>query len=99
MVPGRSVRDDQLNEALAVASRRPGWICARRSGPEPAGQAGGQAPARKLLKKQCRAPRVMITDKLASYSPAKGEVMPSVEHRQHFSPPTTKSATCSTFAA
>ena len=38
---------------------------------------------RKLLKKQCRAPRVMITDKLASYSAAKGEVMPSVEHRKH----------------
>jgi putative transposase len=38
---------------------------------------------RKLLKKQCRAPRVMITDKLASYSAAKGEVMPSVEHRRH----------------
>src|SRR5215217_2466079 len=38
---------------------------------------------RKLLKKQCRAPRVMITDKLASYGAAKGEVMPSVEHRQH----------------
>ena len=33
---------------------------------------------RKLLKKQCRAPRVMVTDKLASYSAAKGEVMPSV---------------------
>src|SRR5215208_4157819 len=27
---------------------------------------------RKLLKRQCRAPRVMITDKLASYSAAKG---------------------------
>ena len=38
---------------------------------------------RKLLKKQCRAPRVMITDKLASYGAAKGEVMPSVEHRRH----------------
>src|SRR3954451_11293954 len=38
---------------------------------------------RKLLKKQCRPPRVMVTDKLASYSAAKGEVMPSVEHRQH----------------
>src|SRR6185503_414435 len=38
---------------------------------------------RKLLKKQCRAPRVMITDKLASYSAAKSEVMPSVEHRRH----------------
>src|SRR4051812_20376662 len=31
---------------------------------------------RKLLKKQGRVPRVMITDKLASYSAAKAEVMP-----------------------
>jgi putative transposase len=38
---------------------------------------------RKLLKRQCRAPRVLITDKLASYSAAKREVMPSVEHRRH----------------
>src|SRR5829696_97442 len=38
---------------------------------------------RKLLKKQMRPPRVMITDKLASYGAAKGEVMPSVEHRRH----------------
>src|SRR3954466_6582214 len=38
---------------------------------------------RKLLKKQGRAPRVLITDKLASYAAAKGEVMPSVEHRRH----------------
>ena len=38
---------------------------------------------RKLLKKQGMAPRVMITDKLASYAAAKREVMPGVEHRQH----------------
>jgi len=38
---------------------------------------------RKLLKRQCRPPRVMITDKLASYKAAKREVMPSVEHRRH----------------
>src|SRR3954471_20895867 len=38
---------------------------------------------RKLLKRQCRAPRVLITDKLTSYGAAKGEVMPSVEHRKH----------------
>jgi putative transposase len=38
---------------------------------------------RKLLKKQMRPPRVMITDKLASYSAAKREIMPGVEHRQH----------------
>jgi len=28
-------------------------------------------------------PRVMITDKLASYGAAKREVMPGIEHRQH----------------
>src|SRR5688500_15429989 len=38
---------------------------------------------RKLLKRQGRAPRVMITDKLASYSAAKREMMPGVEHRRH----------------
>src|SRR3954454_18507441 len=38
---------------------------------------------RKLLKRPCRAPRVMITDKLASYGAAKREVMPGVKHRQH----------------
>ena len=38
---------------------------------------------RKLLKKQGRAPRVLITDKLKSYAAAKPEIMPGVEHRQH----------------
>src|SRR5215213_2988943 len=38
---------------------------------------------RKLLKKQGRAPRVLITDMLASYAAAKRIVMPGVEHRQH----------------
>jgi putative transposase len=38
---------------------------------------------RKLLKKQGVVPRVMITDKLASYGAAKREIMPGVEHRQH----------------
>jgi len=38
---------------------------------------------RKLMKRQCRPPRVMITDKLASYGAAKRQVMPSVEHRKH----------------
>ncbi len=35
------------------------------------------------MKRQCRAPRVMVTDKLASYGAAKCQVMPSVEHRKH----------------
>src|SRR5947208_3418822 len=38
---------------------------------------------RKLLKRQTRVPRMMITDKLPSYPAAKDEVMPSVEHRRH----------------
>lgn len=33
---------------------------------------------RKLLKRQCRVPRVMITDKLPSYGAAKREVMSGV---------------------
>src|SRR5437899_815654 len=39
--------------------------------------------AKRLLRKQMRPPRVMITDKLASYGAAKGETMPGIEHRQH----------------
>ena len=38
---------------------------------------------RKLLKKQGRPPRVLITDKLASYPAAKKELMPGVEHHRH----------------
>ena len=37
---------------------------------------------RKLLK-QGVTPRVMVSDKLASYGAAKREIMPGVEHRQH----------------
>jgi putative transposase len=38
---------------------------------------------RKLLNKQGRAPRVLVTDKLASYPAAKEELIPGVEHRRH----------------
>ena len=38
---------------------------------------------RKLLKGLRYVPRVLITDKLASYSAAHREVLPSVEHRRH----------------
>ncbi|MDV6278449.1 IS6 family transposase [Rhodococcus erythropolis] len=38
---------------------------------------------RKILKKQGCRPRVLITDKLASYRVAHRTVMPSVEHRQN----------------
>ncbi|GHO62821.1 hypothetical protein KSC_017130 [Ktedonobacter sp. SOSP1-52] len=38
---------------------------------------------RKLLKGLQYVPRVIITDKLASYGAAKKDIMPGVEHRQH----------------
>ena len=38
---------------------------------------------RKLLRSQGVAPRVMVTDKLRSYSAAKAELIPGVEHRSH----------------
>ena len=37
----------------------------------------------KLMKKQCRVPRVLVTDKLRSYDVAHRELMASVEHRAH----------------
>jgi len=37
---------------------------------------------RKLLKELCYVPRVIVTNKLRSYSAARTEVMPSVEHVQ-----------------
>ena len=39
--------------------------------------------ARKLLKKQGFAPRVIVTDQLKSYEAAKKQVLKNVEHRQH----------------
>ncbi len=62
---------DQTGRVLdiLVQSRRDTWAAKRL--------------LRKLLKRQCRAPRVMVTDKLASYGAARREVMPSVEHRKH----------------
>ena len=46
-------------------------------------KAAAERLLRKLLKKQMRPPRVMVTDKLASYGAAKKDLMPGVEHRQH----------------
>jgi putative transposase len=37
----------------------------------------------KLMKKQRRVPRVLVTDKLKSYGTAHRQLMPSVEHRSH----------------
>src|SRR5215204_5609685 len=56
VAPRRSVPDDQGNEALAVAGGRSGWGCARRSRPEPAGQAGRQASAPQAAEKAVPGP-------------------------------------------
>ena len=42
-----------------------------------------QAAKRKLLKRPCRPPRVVITDKATSYGAAKREMMLGFEHRRH----------------
>src|SRR3954462_13357194 len=47
------------------------------------GKRGAKRLLRKLLKRQGRPPRVLVTDKLASYPAAKKELMPGVEHRRH----------------
>jgi transposase-like protein len=38
---------------------------------------------RKLMTRQMRPPRIMMTDKLASYGATKKEIAPGVAHRQH----------------
>jgi putative transposase len=65
----RAVDQDGLVLDVLVQSRRDKWAAKRL--------------LRKLLKRQGRAPRVMVTDKLASYPAAKKELMPGVEHRRH----------------
>jgi len=65
----RAVDQEGIVLDILVQSRRDKWAAKR--------------PLRKLLKRHCRAPRVMITDKLASYGAAKKEITPGVEHRQH----------------
>ena len=49
-------------------------------------KAAAERLLRELPKRQRRAPRVMITDKLASYAAAKREVVPGIEHRGHKGP-------------
>jgi putative transposase len=46
-------------------------------------EAAARRFSRKLMLKTCSVPRVIVTDKLRSYSAAHRAVMPSVEHRSH----------------
>ena len=65
----RAVDEDRFVLDVLVQSRRD--------------KAAAEWLLRKLLKKQLRPPRAMITDKLPSYAAAKRDIVPSVEHRQH----------------
>src|SRR6266581_8173699 len=65
-----------------MASGRSGWRCMRYSGPERRDKKAAKKFFRKLLKGLQYLPRVIVTDKLKSYSASRAEVMPSVEHLQ-----------------
>src|SRR4051794_9316454 len=83
MASGRGRGEDCRSEALALAGGGPAWVVldilvqSRRNKP------AAERLLRKLLKKQMRPLRVLITDKLASYAAAKKAILPGVEHRQH----------------
>ena len=42
-----------------------------------------EAFLRRVLAGESRAPRVVVTDKLASYPPALKRILPGAEHRRH----------------
>jgi putative transposase len=79
--PGRYHHRRQ--EALALACGRPGGFVLDVLVQSRRDKKAAKRLLRKLLKKQLRAPRVLITDKLRSYGAAKREIMPGVEHWQH----------------
>jgi putative transposase len=65
----RAVDQDGTVLAILVQSRRD--------------KAAAEKFFRRSLKRLTSVPRVVITDKLASYGAARREILPSVEHRQH----------------
>src|SRR5262249_13462622 len=73
--PLRSVEPQGAREPQPAFDNRPRAT--------PTRQASRQAAAAQAAEEANATARVMITDKLTSYSAAKREVMPSIEHRQH----------------
>jgi len=67
--PWRAVDSDELVLDILVQDRRD--------------QTAAERFLRRVLDGEERAPRVVITDKLASYPPALRRVLPGVEHRRH----------------
>ena len=82
MAPRRGVREDQRHHSLSVARGRP----ARRRARHLVQSRRNAVPAtrffRKLLKGLRYVPRVLVTDKLASYQVAARALLPSVTHRR-----------------
>ena len=78
----RGLREDQRYHPLSVARGRPARQRARHLGAVAPQRSGGQAVFRKLLKGLRYVPRVIVTDKLASYQLAHRELLPSVTHRR-----------------
>ena len=75
-----------LDEVVLKIAGRKHWLLASRGSdrcgaPTPTHKQAAKRLLRKLLKRQMRPPRVMITDKLASYGAAKREIMPGVEQQ------------------
>jgi putative transposase len=83
VAPRRGLHQDQRGAALPVAGRRQG-----RNVLDILVQSKRDAKAAKrflakLMNKQRRVPRVLVTDKLRSYGVAHRELMRSIEHRSH----------------
>ena len=65
-----------------MAGRGSGWRCTGHLVQSHRDKKAAKKFFRKLLKDLRYVPRVIVTDKLRSYSAARAEVMPSVEHIQ-----------------
>jgi putative transposase len=83
LAPRRGRDQHRRPEALALARCGSAWVVLDILVQRRRNAKAAKRLLRKLLKKQGMAPRVMITDKLASYAAARKVVMPGVEHRQH----------------
>jgi len=83
MASRRGFHQSPRRDALSLPGCRSGWQCPRHSCPEPAQRESGHTFLQEALKGLRYAPRVMITDKLASYGAARKQMRLSIEHRQH----------------
>lgn len=90
VVSRRGVRQDRRHLEVPVAGGRTGRDRPRRPGPVPTQREakGRNATSPNLMRKQGRAPRVLATDKRASYVVAHKNLIPSTRTAQARRPPT-----------